>query len=290
MLTNIDSKLKSRVQVTDENKTCEESETSDSENSCIGEESSYLDEIKEKENSYICDSVLRYEKICRIGEGTYGVVYKARDRRTGQIVALKAIREDHHHRLGGGNGGDGGNTGSDDDLSLPVTCIREIRILQECVHRNIVRLLRVATGEKSVFLVFEYCDHDLGHILDSFSDRKSRIQNPRHPLAPSTSTTSPGGGRKVQGRSPFNIAEAKTLIRQLLEAVACLHGRWVVHRDIKLPNLLYSSSYGTLKLCDFGLARHFSPFVSAAAAAAATPVRALSPSVLGSCDVDGAFS
>jgi serine/threonine protein kinase len=41
---------------------------------------------------------------------------------------------------------------------------------------------------------------------------------------------------------------------QLLEAVAYLHSRWVVHRDLKLSNLLYTS-HGTLKLCDFGLAR-----------------------------------
>lgn len=61
---------------------------------------------------------------------------------------------------------------------------------------------------------------------------------------------------------PFRVAQVKGLLRQLLAAVAFLHDRWIVHRDIKLSNLLLTEG-GTLKLCDFGLARYFKPFDSA---------------------------
>ncbi|GFR47517.1 hypothetical protein Agub_g9139, partial [Astrephomene gubernaculifera] len=163
------------------------------------------------------DPVSNYEKLHRIGEGTYGVVYKARDRTTGEVVALKRVRFDRSR--------DG----------VPVTSIRELRVLQACRHPNIVGLKKVVTGSQadSVFLVFEYCEHDLGRLLDTLAG----------------------------ARRGFSMSEVKCLMRQLLEAVAFLHDHWVVHRDIKLSNLLYTHT-GHLKLCDFGLARYFAPFVT----------------------------
>lgn len=59
----------------------------------------------------------------------------------------------------------------------------------------------------SVFLVFEYCAHDLARLLDV------------------------GGVR-------FEVGEVKALLQQLLRAVAFLHSRWIIHRDLKLSNLL----------------------------------------------------
>ncbi|KIY98943.1 cell division cycle 2-like protein, partial [Monoraphidium neglectum] len=152
-----------------------------------------------------------YEKLHRIGEGTYGVVYKARHLPSGRVVALKKVRFERSRE------------------GVPVTSIRELRILQQCRHPNIVHLERVVTGSKhdSIFLVFDYAAHDLGRLLDSMP-------------------------------TPFTESEVKCLVRQLLQAVAYLHGRGVLHRDIKLSNLLYTSE-GTLKLCDFGLARHVVP-------------------------------
>lgn len=152
-----------------------------------------------------------YEKLHRVGEGTYGVVYKARHTPTGRVVALKKVR--FFDRASAREG-------------VPVTAVREIRALQQCGgHPNVARLEGVATGERpdSVFLVFEYSQHDLGRLLDSMP-------------------------------SPFSESEAKCLAVQLLRAVAFLHAKGLIHRDVKLSNLLYDSE-GVLKLCDFGLAR-----------------------------------
>ena len=56
----------------------------------------------------------------------------------------------------------------------------------------------------------------------------------------------------------FSSAEVKCLVLQLVSAVEYLHANNVLHRDLKLSNLLLSAD-GTLKLCDFGLARSFEP-------------------------------
>lgn len=159
--------------------------------------------------------VTDYEKIKRVGEGTYGVVYKARHRRTGDIVALKKLRMDRER--------DG----------MPVTSVRELRVLQQCQHPNLVQLKKVATGSKldSVFLVFEYCAHDLGRLLDTMPRR-------------------------------FDESELKCLLKQLLEVMNYLHNRWIVHRDLKLSNLLLTND-GCLKLCDYGLARYFKAYEEA---------------------------
>jgi cyclin-dependent kinase len=67
----------------------------------------------------------RYHKVEKIGEGTYGVVYKARDMVSGEIVALKKIR------LEG------------EDEGVPSTAIREISLLKELSHPNVVRWVKI---------------------------------------------------------------------------------------------------------------------------------------------------
>jgi len=96
---------------------------------------------------------------------------------------------------------------------------------------NIVKLLSVVQGNSinNVFLVFEYCEHDMATLLDNM-------------------------------RQPFLESECKCLIVQLLKAVEFLHERFVFHRDLKLSNLLFNNR-GELKLCDFGLARTFEPIL-----------------------------
>ncbi|VDI80995.1 Hypothetical predicted protein, partial [Mytilus galloprovincialis] len=90
-----------------------------------------------------------FQKIEKIGEGTYGVVYKARDKTTGRLVALKKIRLDAESE------------------GVPSTAIREISLLKELDHPTVVRLLDVVHSEKKLYLVFEYLNQDLKKYMDS---------------------------------------------------------------------------------------------------------------------------
>jgi serine/threonine protein kinase len=120
----------------------------------------------------------------------------------------------------------------DKDNGFPITALREIRLLMSLRHPHIVQLHEIAVGpaKNDVYLVFEYIDHDMAELLDS-------------PMIKS---------------KPFSISEIKCLLGQLLRAVVHLHSNWMIHRDIKMSNLLYSNRGGVLKLADFGLARQFS--------------------------------
>lgn len=92
-----------------------------------------------------------YEKQSKLGEGTYGIVWKALNKETGQIVALKKIRLDS------------------EEEGVPSTTIREITILKELMgedNPNIVRLYDVIIEEKKLTLVFEYLDQDLKKYMD----------------------------------------------------------------------------------------------------------------------------
>eukprot|EP00300_Choanocystis_sp_HF-7_P008767 c16098_g1_i1.p1 GENE.c16098_g1_i1~~c16098_g1_i1.p1 ORF type:complete len:341 (-),score=59.86 c16098_g1_i1:147-1169(-) len=115
-----------------------------------------------------------------------------------------------------------------DKEGFPMTVLREIQILKRMHHPNIVQLKEVVVGGRrdKIFLVFEYCEHDLANLLDNM-------------------------------RTRFKESEIKCLLRQLLSALDYLHSNWVIHRDLKLSNLLFTNT-GELKLADFGLARTYS--------------------------------
>ncbi len=78
----------------------------------------------------------KYQKISKIGEGTYGIVYKAKDKITNELVAIKSIRLDH------------------EDEGIPSTAVREISILKQLQHPNIVCLKEVSSGENKLQLIF----------------------------------------------------------------------------------------------------------------------------------------
>jgi len=94
------------------------------------------------------NSIERYQKLEKIGEGTYGVVYKAIDKVTEEIVALKKIRLEH------------------DEEGVPSTAIREIALLKELKQPNVVQLKAVIHGDNKLYLVFEYAEQDLKKYLD----------------------------------------------------------------------------------------------------------------------------
>lgn len=155
----------------------------------------------------------RYDKVGRIGEGTYGIVYKAIDKVSGLPVALKRCIP--HHESSDG---------------FPLTTLREIHALRLCQgHPNVVKLLEVAVSKSAVFLVFEYCDQDMAQLVDAHYSKTRK--------------------------SPFSLPQVKRLLQQLLSALEFLHERLIIHRDVKLSNLLYSG--GNLRLADFGLARKY---------------------------------
>uniref|UniRef100_A0A250XYX8 cyclin-dependent kinase n=1 Tax=Castor canadensis TaxID=51338 RepID=A0A250XYX8_CASCN len=147
----------------------------------------------------------KYEKIGKIGEGSYGVVFKCRNRDTGQIVAIKKFLE------------------SEDDPVIKKIALREIRMLKQLKHPNLVNLLEVFRRKRRLHLVFEYCDHTVLHELD---------------------------------RYPRGVPEhlVKSITWQTLQAVNFCHKHNCIHRDVKPENILISK-HSVIKLCDFGFAR-----------------------------------
>lgn len=94
--------------------------------------------------------VNEYQKLSKINEGTYGVVYKAKDRKTEEIVALKMIKMN-----------------MEDEYGFPLTSLREINILLSCSHPSIVNVKEVVVGNGgSVFMVMEHLEHDLRGVMD----------------------------------------------------------------------------------------------------------------------------
>ncbi|OZJ04929.1 hypothetical protein BZG36_02655 [Bifiguratus adelaidae] len=107
-----------------------------------------------------------FEKIGQVGEGTYGKVYKARNRWTGQLVALKRIRMETEKE------------------GFPITAMREIKLLQRLRHKNIVQLQQMMVAKGSVYMVFEYMDYDLSGVLThpEFTLREEHIKSLAHQL------------------------------------------------------------------------------------------------------------
>lgn len=156
-----------------------------------------------------------FQIIDQVGEGTYGQVYKAKDKITGELVALKKVRTDNEKE------------------GFPITAVREIKILRQLNHPNIVNLKEIVTDKPNAldfrkdkggfYLVFEYLDHDLMGVLES-------------------------------GLVHFTEDHIKSFTKQLLDGLNYCHRKNFLHRDIKCSNILLSNK-GEIKLADFGLAR-----------------------------------
>ncbi|XKL64897.1 hypothetical protein PGB90_004983 [Kerria lacca] len=149
-----------------------------------------------------------YTKLEKIGEGTYGVVYKGINVKTGKSVAIKKIRME------------GQNEG------IPSTAIREVSLLKELVHPNIVCLQEVLMLESKLFLIFEFLPMDLKKYMESLGDGKH-----------------------------LDSSTIKSLTYQLVVAILFCHRRRILHRDLKPQNILINPETGVLKVGDFGLGR-----------------------------------
>ena len=117
-------------------------------------------------------------------------------------------------------------------MGFPQTSIREINILKHLKqlnpHINVVDLKEVVVGQKqaSIFLVFEFCDMDLGNIVDLMKRDKQYFTEP----------------------------EIKCIMVQMLQGMHYLHRNFIIHRDLKISNLLMTRE-GIIKIADFGLSR-----------------------------------
>ncbi|XP_031629913.1 cyclin-dependent kinase 9-like [Contarinia nasturtii] len=160
------------------------------------------------------DDVNKYKRIAKIGHGTYGEVFKACNPTTNKIVALKRVLDDNKK------------------FGFSMTTLREIRILQQINHENVVNLIEVCRSTSSVggyhsnfYLVFEFCEHDLAGLLSNTNVR-------------------------------FNLGEIKSILKQLLNGIYFVHSCKIFHRDLKPANILVTKT-GVVKLADFGLSRQF---------------------------------
>ncbi|XP_078261385.1 cyclin-dependent kinase-like 4 isoform X1 [Rhinoraja longicauda] len=147
----------------------------------------------------------KYEKLAKISEGSYGVLFKSRNKDTGHVVAIKIFVE------------------SEDDPLIKKIAMREIRMLKQLKHDNLVNLLEVFRRKRKLHLVLEYYDYSVLNELE---------------------------------RYPRGLPEAmvKNIMWQMLQAISFCHKHNCIHRDVKPENILITKQ-GIIKLCDFGFTR-----------------------------------
>lgn len=150
-----------------------------------------------------------YEKLQKAGQGSQGTVYKAIERQTNQIVALKEIL-----------------TG--DDKKVPAETIREIAILNQLSHKNIISLKEVAYFEYKIVLILEWIEITLYSYINTLNVKEI----------------------------PINPKLIKQYMQQLLNGLSYCHSKNIIHRDLKTQNLLIDRE-GNLKIADFGSAIEF---------------------------------
>lgn len=170
----------------------------------------------------------KYAPVGKIGEGTYGLVYKARQVQNtadpnGKGDSFVAVKKFKSFKSGDG---------------ISPTAIREIKLLRELKNRYIVDLVDVMLDEadKALYLVFDYAEHDLLEMIRWHHNRASQ---------------------------PMPMQTVKSLLWQILHGMNYLHKNWIIHRDLKPSNILVTgqdkppSERGCVKIADFGLARLF---------------------------------
>lgn len=156
---------------------------------------------------------------CKVGRGTYGHVYKAHRKEGNDLkdYALKQI----------------------EGTGLSMSACREIALLRELKHPNVINLIRVFLShtDRKVWLLFDYAEHDLWHIIKFHRAAKA-------------------------AKKPVMVPKGmvKSLLYQILDGIHYLHTNWVLHRDLKPANILVmgdGNERGQVKIADMGFARLF---------------------------------
>ncbi|CAH1155334.1 unnamed protein product [Phaedon cochleariae] len=149
-----------------------------------------------------CDLTEKYEKVTKIGQGTFGEVFKARDKSNPKkFVAMKKVLMDNEKE------------------GFPITALREIRILQLLKHENVVNLIEICRTQASqhnryrstFYLVFDFCEHDLAGLLSNVNVK-------------------------------FSLGEIKKVVQQLLNGLYYIHSNKILHRDMKAANVLITKN------------------------------------------------
>ncbi|XP_031640338.1 serine/threonine-protein kinase PITSLRE isoform X2 [Contarinia nasturtii] len=106
-----------------------------------------------------CRSVEEFKCLNRIAEGTYGIVFRAQDKRTNEIVALKRLKMEKEK--------DG----------FPITSLREINTLLKGQHPNIVTVREIVVGSNidKIFIVMDYVEHDFKTLMETMLSRKQKF-------------------------------------------------------------------------------------------------------------------
>ncbi|GAA5981957.1 hypothetical protein JCM10908_004682 [Rhodotorula pacifica] len=204
-----------------------------------------------------------YERLEKVGEGTYGTVYKCRQLQTGHVVALKKIRLE------------------EEDEGVPSTALREVSVLMELgqsTHQGaecIVKLLDVIHGDESLSLVFEFLDLDLKRYMDTAAIAAANLAASHN--GGNNNALGQAGGLDANGQwvpqaqmqpLPHNVVGrgrskralppdlVMKFMAQLLLGLSHLHSRRILHRDLKPQNIMIDKQ-GNLKIADFGLARTY---------------------------------
>lgn len=229
-------------------------------------------------------SVKNFEPEEKIGEGTFGVVHRARY--VGPTILIKQPKKKFRFFRGKLDGKEY-NANHETflvnnkiyalkrictenetlDSGLSVSILREITILKSLRHPNIVQLLDVAVGENrldQLYMVMEFCGRDLGWVMDNvltWCNEIDSMDSSNTPIKPTPSEFTDINGKTLPVRVRkinryFSEIEIQTIMLQLLRGCLYLHQQGIIHRDLKLTNLLIDRD-GILRITDFGLSTGF---------------------------------